>query len=130
MVLSTGINLPKSHIARFPDRCVVCGCDNPESHLRIITGTIGWWTWLLWRFGNALIVKAPSCEGCAWKLHGLRLLSLLTTIGILAFVFFIIWPQIDDSIPRTLRKWVMMGIALICLVPQFIFEAFWHRHLT
>jgi hypothetical protein len=127
MAVSTDINLPKMHVARFPDRCVVCGCNNPDSHIRIITGSIGWWTWLLWWFGKPFVVKAPSCTGCAWKLHSLRLLSLLVTIGVAIAAFYFLWPHFKDSVPRGARKWAMMGLAIGCVLPQFIFEVFFAR---
>ncbi len=127
MALSTDVNLPRAHAARFPDRCVVCGCNNPKSHIRIITGTIGWWTWTLWWFGKPFLVKAPTCACCAWKLHGRGVLSMLVTIGILIAVFYFLWPQLSGSVSRGLRKWAMMALALVCLVPQFLVEAMFAR---
>jgi hypothetical protein len=129
MAESTDVNLPRSHAARFPDRCVVCDCGNPDSYARIITGSIGWWTWLLWWFGKALVVKAPACTDCAWKLHGLRFVSLLATIGAAAAALWLIWPYFKDSIPRRLQKWAMMGLALVCILPQIILEVFFARPL-
>jgi hypothetical protein len=35
---------------------------------------------------------------------------------------WLIWPYFKDSVPRGLHKWVMMGLALACLLPQLIFE--------
>jgi len=127
MAESTDINLPRSYTARFPDRCVVCGHDNPTSHVRLITGTLGWWTWLLWWWGKPFVVKAPACNGCAWKLHGFRFVSLAVTIAITVAALWLIWPYFKDSVPRGLRKWAMMGLALVCLLPQFIFEVFFAR---
>jgi len=122
MAESIDVNLPRSHAARFPDRCVVCDCPAPDAHVRIITGSIGWWTWLLWWFGKAFVVKAPACTRCAWRIHGLRLASLLATIGAAVAALWFIWPHFKDSIPRHLQKWAMMVLAVICLLPQVIFE--------
>lgn len=52
MAISTSINLPRSHDAQFPDRCVVCGLREPNSHVRVITGSIA-----LWWFGKLFVVK-------------------------------------------------------------------------
>jgi hypothetical protein len=41
MAVSMHINLPRSHDAQFPDRCVVCGRREPNSHVRVITASIG-----------------------------------------------------------------------------------------
>lgn len=124
MAESTDINLPRSHPARFPNRCVVCECATPNSHVRLLTGTLGWWTWLVWIWGRPFVAKAPACRGCAWRLHGLRIISLIVTISITVAALWFIWPHVQDSIPRGIRKWAMMGLALACLLPQFVFEGF------
>ena len=124
MPLSTDVNLPKAHNARFPNRCVVCGCADPGSTVRLITGSIGWWTWLLWMFGNPFSVKAPACTWCGLRLHLNRLVSLLITLGLIAVAFVYLWPLVSDEFPRLARKWIMMGMALLCLVPQVIYELF------
>ena len=127
MAESTDINLPRSHSAQFPDRCVVCGGHSPGSHVRLITGSIGWWTWLLWWWRKPFITKAPACSGCAWRLHGLRFLSFTVTVAITVAALWLIWPSIENSVPRGLRKWAMMAIALVCLLPQFILEVFFAK---
>jgi hypothetical protein len=125
MAESIDVNLPKTHRAEFPDRCVVCGRDDPDSHVRLVTGSIGWWSWLLWWFSTPFMVKAPACDTCGWKLQGLRLLSLLVTVAISVAVIWFGWPLVKDSVPQGLQKWALMGLAVICLLPQIIFEVFY-----
>lgn len=127
MAESTDINLPRSHAARFPERCVVCGRDNPPSHVQLITGTLGWWTWLLWVWGTPFVAKAPACSGCAWKLHNSRFISLVVTLAIAVAALWLFWPHVKDSVPHGLRKWAMMGLALACLLPQIILEVFFAK---
>jgi hypothetical protein len=122
MPVSTDVNLPRRHKARFPDKCVVCGCPSPGSTVRLMTGTIGWWTWLLWHFGRRFTVRAPACAACAWRLHLGRLASVLITIALCAIVFWLVWPLISVQLPHPARKWVMMGAALICLTPYFLYQ--------
>ena len=124
MPLSTDVNLPKQHKARFPDKCVVCGYTSPPSTVRLITGTIGWWSWLLWVFGKPFTVKAPACTVCGWRLHLQRLVSLFITIGLIVVAFWFLWPLVSDQLPRTARKWIMMGLALLCLAPQIFYEVY------
>src|SRR2546428_353963 len=124
MPLSTDVNLPKHHKARFPDKCVICGCPSPRSTVRVITGTIGWWTWLLWTFGRPFVVKVPACTLCGWRLHLQRLASLLVTIGLVFATLWLVWPLFSDHVPRAARKWVVMGLALLCVAPQVIYEVF------
>lgn len=127
MATSIDINLPRSHLARFPDRCVVCGHDNPTSHVRLIRGTLGWWTFLVWWWGRPFVAKAPACSGCAWKLHGRRFISLIVTISIAVLAFELIWPHIKGSVPGGVRTLAMTGLAFVCLLPQIIFEVFFAR---
>ena len=124
MSLSTDVNLPKHHKARFPDRCVVCGRSSPESTVRLCPGAIGWWTWLLWMFGKPFTVKAPACTACGWWLHLRRVVSLLITLGTVIVAFWFLWPIVSDQLPRAARKWIMMGLGLLCLAPQIIYEVF------
>jgi hypothetical protein len=104
---------------------VVCDQESPDSHVRIITGTIGWWTWLLWWFGTPLIVKAPACSLCSWKLHGSRLMSLAVTILIATIVIFFAWDYVNEHVPRFLRKWTLMLIGIASLSPQLLYEIFY-----
>jgi hypothetical protein len=124
MPFSTDVNLPKSHKARFPNKCVVCGRPSPESTVRLITGSIGPWTWLLWHFGTPFTVKAPACTVCGWRLQVLRLTSLLVTIGACVVAIVVVWPMVSDRVPRAARKWIVMGIALISLSPYFLYHTF------
>jgi hypothetical protein len=105
----------------------VCDSETPGSHVRLITGSIGWWTWLLWWHGKPFMVKAPACSRCAWKLHGLRFLSLAVMIVLASIALSVIWPHIKDSVPRGLRRWAMLGVMLVCVMPQFIFEVFFAK---
>jgi hypothetical protein len=122
MPLATDVNLPKNHAARFPSRCVVCGAPSPESTVRLMTGSIGWWTWLLWHFGNPFTVRAPACKHCSWRLHLTRVSSSLITIAGIAAACWLFWPWVSAKVPRPARKWALMGLALACLLPQFLYE--------
>ena len=124
MATSTDINLPRSHIAQFPNKCVVCDAESPDSTLRHFTGTLGWWTWIFFWFGSVFSVTAPACKGCGWKHHGRRILSLLLTaaIGFLALTY--IWPHLKDEVPRSLHRWAGVALCLVCILPQILWEVF------
>jgi hypothetical protein len=124
MGISTVVNLPKSHSAVFPDKCVVCGRHTPDSYTRVITGTVGWWMWLTWCFGMPFSVKAPACRSCGWKFQGGRFLRLALAITTMIVAFVVLWPQIQNSVPRGLRRLTMMCLALACMIPQSIFSRF------
>ncbi|MCC6125616.1 MAG: hypothetical protein IT426_11680 [Pirellulales bacterium] len=127
MAFNAEVNLPRSHKAVFPDRCIVCGIEEPNSSTRFITGTLGWWTWLLWLIGKPFIVKAPACRRCSWYLFFARYLSLSITLGIIYAAFWLAVPLLPEGIPRSIKKWAVMGIVLLCLLPQIIYEVFFPK---
>lgn len=100
----------------------MCGSQAPASTVTLITGSIGWWTWLLWCFGSACIVRAPACNHCSWRLHAGRFASLAFTVGVAIMAIWLIWPLVGDAVPRSLRRWAMMGLAVACILPQAIYE--------
>lgn len=48
---------------------------------------------------------------------------MLLTIPTTIVALVVVWPQFQNSVPRGLRRWAMMCLALACLIPQIIFEA-------
>ena len=56
------------------------------------------------RVPKAFVVRAPACNRCAWKLHSLRFVSLLATIGVAVAALWFIWPHFKDSVPRGLQR--------------------------
>jgi hypothetical protein len=127
VALSIDVNLPRSHAARFPNRCVVCAESAPDSHVRVITGSIGWWTWLLWWWGTPVSIKAPACKRCAWKLQGLRVLSWLVSIALCFIAWKWVWPSFKLWVPAGVQRWGMMGLGLTCLLPQILYEILYPR---
>ena len=41
---------------------------------------------------------------------------------IAAGVMFFIWPRLDEIVNLELRKWVAMGLILLCSTPYFLWE--------
>ena len=122
--MSTDVNLPRSHKARFPNACVVCGSPSPSSTTHIVTGSLGWWTVLLWWWMKPFTVKAPACGGCGWKLHSYRMLNL-ATVALIAWLFmWLVWPSLEHAVPLAARRWVAVGCMLVCCLPLFIYEVF------
>jgi len=37
---------------------------------------------------------------------------------------FFVWPLVTDFIPEAIRRWVAVGLILICLLPLFLFSIF------
>ena len=125
MPLSTEVNLPRNHPARYPNRCVGCGENFCTSKLRLWTHTIGWWTAIFWIPGWGFSTQVPACRACGWKIRMQRIGGLLVAFAIAGLFLAFVWPHIDDFIPRALRKWVAVLLILICLLPYVLWETFW-----
>ena len=124
MPLSTDVNLPRSHAAVFPDRCVRCDRNTHGNKMRVRTHSIAWLTSLLMIFGKPFTVHIPVCKTCASRIRNRELLSFLSCITVAGFTMFFVWPQVTDFVPETIRKWVAVGLILITLLPILLFSIF------
>tara|TARA_R110002073_G_scaffold36582_10_gene106513 strand:- start:4467 stop:4736 length:270 start_codon:yes stop_codon:yes gene_type:complete len=50
---------------------------------------------------------------------------MLFTLVFAALFMAFLWPHLDDFVARSLRKWVAMGLILVCLAPYFFWETFY-----
>ena len=78
----------------------------------------------LWMFGSAVVVKAPACRPCRRSLHLHRWASIAVISVVATLALFWVWPLVEGSVPRAVRKWAMMGVALGCVLPYIVFQAF------
>ena len=124
MPLSTEVNLPRSHHARYPPRCVRCGADPQRRTVLIWTHTIGWWTAVFWIFGWGFSTRPPACASCAWQIRLQRVGGLLLTLLVTGLFLTFIWPLLDGFVPRLVRNWVALVLVLACLTPYFLWEVF------
>ena len=122
MPLSTDVNLPKKHEAIFPERCVRWGCDPEGRSIRIWTSSIGWWTAVFWMFGRGFTARIPACRSCGWRIRVQRVGGLICVVVFGFFFLVLVGPYLEGFVPRSLRKWVAMGLLLLCLSPWFLWE--------
>ncbi len=120
MALPTEVNLPRAHTARYPDRCVRCEGTTDGHTTRLRTHTIGWWTAVLWAFGQGFTTQVPTCRSCGWKIRVQRMGGILLTLTLAALFMIFLWPHIDDFVAKAWRKWVALGLILFCLTPYFV----------
>jgi hypothetical protein len=126
MPVSTDVNLPKAHPPVFPDRCVACGAESPGATYRAGTNAIGWWTLAFWSFGRRFTVEVPACEPCRSRMRRQRWLQLaVNAVVIVAGVAMAGWLLQGNQGP--FKRWLMLGIVLVCLVPVFLWETFFPR---
>jgi hypothetical protein len=123
MPLATTIKLPRDVEARFPERCVRCGAPAPERRIRLWTTTISVASVMSLLFCRPFSVRVPVCRTCAPRLRMARLMRLIVTLGlIVAGVTAAIW--LLGSYDGPGRRYLAVGIALLCIVPFFMLEAF------
>lgn len=123
----TNVNLPKSHKAHFPDRCVVCGAESPTSTVTLITSSLTWWAFLLLVIGRPFKVTAPACRWCGWRLQWSRLFTLLLAFVFIYVAFWILWPMFAAQVPHAIRRWVKIAFAVGCCSPVIIYEVFFPK---
>jgi hypothetical protein len=119
---STNVTLTKSHTPIFPPCCVVCGAPNPGKTARFVTWGVRWWVWLIFLPSEFFSVKVPACPFCGWRLQFVRLLNSVIIIAAALVAAWYIWPYVKDHVPRGLRLWAQVGIALFVLLPKFIYD--------
>jgi hypothetical protein len=126
MPLSTDISLPRSHTPIFPDRCVACGFPQPDHFIRVGTNTIGWWTIALWIPGTRYSVEIPACESCRRRMSRQRWVRM-AVCGIFVVVGVAVAAYLLGSLRGPLKRWLALGIALLCMVPWFAWELVFPR---
>ncbi len=124
--MSTDIHLPKSLRPIFPDRCIACGVDHPDGIYRAGTNAIGWWTLVFWSFGPRFSVNVPACRPCRGRMRRQRWVRLaagavFTLIGVGVGSYLLRWYR------GPLKKWLILPIALVGLLPFFLWETFFPR---
>src|SRR5262245_2488421 len=126
MPVSTNVNLPKTRVAAFPNRCIACGSDQPDASYRVTTHAVGWWTVLLWHWGQRFSVDVPACASCRGTMRRQYWLRLLVTLGFVA-LGVLVAGSLLQWYHGPFKKWLALGIALVCLLPVILWETFFSR---
>lgn len=123
MGLSADVRLPRSQAPKFPDRCVVCGGDSPDTSITVSSRSVGWWTWFFWLPGWRFAVQAPACGKCRARFLHQWWSRWLLNVAIVFSAVFLIAPWFSEW-PRPVRKWVALGVVLLAVSPWFLWQLF------
>ena len=126
MPLSSDVSLPRTQTPVFPDCCVSCGVPAPGHLIRVGTNSIGWWTIALWIPGARFSVEVPACEPCRRQMIRQRWVRR-AVCGIFAVVGVGVAVYVLGSLRGPIKRWLALGIALLCMVPWFAWEFFFPR---
>ena len=123
MPLSYDVRLPKARTPIFPNRCVVCGQEEPGSFVRVRTHAIGWWTIAFMHWGSSFGASVPACPSCARRFRRQRwlrfaVLAVCVVPAVGAAMYLV------GSYRGPFRKWLGVGTAVLFLTPLFLWEAF------
>ncbi len=124
MQLSTAVKLPRSHRAVYPNRCVRCNGDPAGNTVRLLTHTIGWWTFVFLTFGWFFSTKVPACKSCRIWIRTQRVGRWLIVLALSFAFMWLVWPYVKDFISIPFRHWVAVAMLLVCASPYILWEIF------
>jgi hypothetical protein len=122
MKFRSEVNLPRSHVPLFPDRCVFCREPGPGEAMRFTTGTIAWWTVVVAAYAFPFSVTVPACGPC-------RRRSRLEWWGLLAFVSGAIFVSMlamfpfRNAIPPLARRLIAVAVGLFAGATYGLYRA-------
>lgn len=122
MPFSTDIKLPKEHPPHFPDKCVACGFTAPDSTVVIRESTMSWALFFVGLSGKRFHVQAPACRSCEKRIYLQRALRLIITTVIVIAAILIFRPYVAELFPRALQKWILLGIAILSVIPYVLYN--------
>jgi hypothetical protein len=129
MPLCTEVKLPADVEPQFPPLCVVCR-STPDSTIKIAHNSqnplIGFFVPILFLFGWSR-VAVPICGGCKTRFRMQRWGRQVITIALIFAAIALIFPHFKEWSPLA-RKVIVGGLALLAVLPYFLFEAFWPRY--
>ncbi len=116
------VNLPRMHQAQYPDRCIRCHCDPQGSTLRLWTHMVGWWTAVFLIFGWPVSTTVPACRPCKLQIRLQRLGGWVVMLILSVLFMWFVWPWVKDFVPLAIRKWVAVGMIMICALPFLVWQ--------
>ena len=84
--------------------------------MRFSTHSVGWWTIALWMFGSRSSVDVPACGGCRVRVRRRRRARFAIEIVLIAAAVVLAFKLLGE-VRGPLRKWALMGAALLLLLP-------------
>ena len=124
MQRSTDINLPHTHRAVYPNRCVQCNGDPEGNTIRLWTHTIGWWTFVFLSFGWLFSTKVPACKACRFWNRIQRVGGWIVVLALSFAFMWLVWPHIKEFVAIPFRPWVAVSLILVCVSPYFLWGVF------
>ena len=115
------VNVPKKGEPVFPDLCIVCQRNRPQTRVRLGSHSLGWWLLLTLKFGDMAKVSVPACLECSKILDRDRVGRWLATAGI-AIVGIFLLIRLLGGRPTVGQIAFGMVLGLLCLVPLMVWE--------
>ncbi|MFN0021102.1 MAG: hypothetical protein ACKVP0_22820 [Pirellulaceae bacterium] len=116
------VSVSRSLPPKFPDRCVLCGADNPEGRVRFSAGaSYGAFFFLSWLGKGKKSIEAPACGSCAVSATSRNLMrfGLSAACAILAG-WFLFWAMGKGV--RGLIKIKALGVFFAAVIPAVVWD--------
>ena len=49
-------------------------------------------------------------------------MSILVSLALISLAYFFVWPLVPNNLEPETRKWILLGIGIVCLLPQIAYE--------
>ena len=120
--MSYDVAIPRSLPPKFPDRCVLCGTDNPGRQARFHAGShYGAFFFLSWFESGKKSVLAPACGSCAVSAQSRGLLRFaVSAAAAVLTAWFLFW--VMGKGVRGLFKLKALGVFFAAVIPAVLWD--------
>jgi hypothetical protein len=115
-----GARLAGSVTPKFPDRCVLCGADQPGHAARFFASGFGVFFFVLWLQEGKKSVVAPACPGCALGARIGSLLRFAVSAAAAALGAWLLFRVVPHA--RAVDHFKALGVVLAAIVPILVWD--------
>lgn len=121
--MSYAVAVPRSLPPKFPDRCVLCGADNPGKQARFHAGAnYGAFFFMAWFETGRKSIMAPACGSCAVSAMSRGLLRFAVSAGCAILAGWYLFWVMGMKGGRGLGKLKAVAVFFAAVVPAVIWD--------
>lgn len=127
MPLSRDVILHKIQKPKFPDQCVLCQMEHPDStYCAYSYEQKSWLRRLFSKNELTYSIEIPACSSCKEHIHRqwwfrVCVFAIFIVAGMAAGFYLLQWYK------GPFRKWFIGGIVLLFIIPVFLWETIWPK---
>lgn len=121
--MSYAVAVPRSLPPKFPDRCVLCGADNPGKQARFHAGAnYGAFFFMAWFETGRKSITAPACGSCAVSAMSRGLLRFAVSAGCAILAGWYLFWVMGMKGGRGLGKLKAVAVFFAAVIPAVIWD--------